>query len=362
MTPPTWKDTGWGPGTVQGALRDVPLADVFQVLVGGRKDGALDVVREGRRATLWFEGGALRDAQLEGGTHLGEVLVRLDLLSLHEVQTLLDEQRAGDPTPLGAAALRRAWIDDSELASAIERQAVEVIGELVRWRDGSFRFVEGGRPALPPEGHRIDVLRLLMDVLAERDDARAGVPQDAVFVRAGDPTSAALPPEAWDLLALIDGRRTARAVAAESDLPEGRSRALLALLLEGGVIAPAPDPMAPATVLVVAPPGAEARLLRLALLRAGVRPDLVSDVDAATERFDEVRPSAVVVDVDVEPWPWLRALRRRGEGAHVPVLVVGARPPGRWALRRPTADVLPRPYREIDLQTWLTTSIARRAH
>lgn len=347
---------------IEGSLRDVPLADVFQIVVAGRKDGALQVDRDGRRATFWFEGGALLDARLDGGTHLGEVLVRLDLLSLHEVQTLLADQRGGGPGPIGAAALARGWIDAEELGRAVERQAVEVVGELVGWRDGTFRFTEGGRAPRPPDGHRVDVMRVLMDVLSEREAAGVGVDPDVVLVRVGDPTTASLPPEAWDVLALIDGHRSARAVAAETDLPEARALAVLGRLTEVGVLDRAPDGAAPADVLVVAAPGAEARLLRLALLRAGVRPVLVDDLVHATERFEALRPAAVLVDAALDPWRWLRDLRRRREGAHVPVLVVGARPAGPLtAWRRPTADVLPRPFRELELHAWVTGSVGRRA-
>ncbi|MDF1524013.1 MAG: hypothetical protein P1P87_14505, partial [Trueperaceae bacterium] len=270
-------------------------------------------------------------------------------------------QRAGDPASLGAAAIAKGWLDDEELAVAVERQAVEVVAELVGWRDGSFRFTEGGVREQPPARHRLDALRLLMDVLAEREDADVGVDPDAVLARVGDPTSQGLPPEAWDVLALVDGHRSARAIAAETDLSEARALALLGLLVEAGVIAPAPDAVAPADVLVVAPGAAEGRLLRLALLRAGVRPTLVADVATADARFDALRPSAVVADVASDPWRWLRGLRRRREGAHVPVLVVGARPAGALtAWRRPAADVLAKPFRELELQAWVTASIGRR--
>ena len=56
---------------IEGSLRDVPLADVFQVVVAGRKDGALEVVRGPRTATLSFVDGALSDARLDGGTVVG---------------------------------------------------------------------------------------------------------------------------------------------------------------------------------------------------------------------------------------------------------------------------------------------------
>jgi hypothetical protein len=77
-----------------------PLTDVVQVVAAGRKDGVLRVERGERRAQVWFDRGRLRAATLEGGTHLGEMLVRLDLLDVDEVQTLLAEQAEGaSPDP-----------------------------------------------------------------------------------------------------------------------------------------------------------------------------------------------------------------------------------------------------------------------
>lgn len=347
---------------IEGSLRDAAFTDVLQVVVAGRKDGVLHLERgepSARRARVWIKGGRLLAASLDGGVHLGEMLVRLDLLGVDEVQTLLADQ-ASDPEllSLGAAAIARGWIDADQLALAVERHLTEVLGELSGWRDGRFGFAEGAPPAGIADEEGFDPLRMLMQVGDPRSGE--GVDPEAVLKRVGDPTAHALSPEAWDVLSLVDGRRSARALASESDLPEGRTLALLTELLEAGVLGPATDAATPATVLVACADAAEARLLRLALLRHGTRPRLVADLEAAEVAFDELRPSAVVLDAELDPWNWLRTLRRRAEGSHVPTLVIGAGP-ARWWTRRREANTerLARPYREVDLQTWLRQKLPR---
>lgn len=344
---------------IEGSLRDVAITDVLQVVLAGRKDGVLHVERPGQTARVWVADGRLWAASLDGGVHLGEVLARMDLLAVDEVQQLLAQQTAaGGRPPIGTAALEHGWIDGAELALAVERHLVEVLSELRRWRDGRFRFREGDGPPGAPGETGFDPLRVLMEV----DAARAGADRldpDAVLRRAGDPTRHALAPEAWEVLALVDGRRSARALAADADLAEGRTLAVLAELVEAGVLEPVADAAAPPTVLVACSDAAEGRLVRLALLRQGVHPHLVADLDAAEAAFAARRPNAVVIDGDLAPAGWLRSLRRRGEGSHVPVLLLGeARGPW-WRRRDPGTERLARPFREADLQAWLGQKLPR---
>jgi hypothetical protein len=347
---------------IEGSLRDAAFTDVLQIVVAGRKDGVLHLERDDRRARVWITAGRLVAASVDGGVHLGEVLVRLDLLGVDEVQELLAEQAATPGGgPLGPAAIARGWIDAAELAVAVERHIVEVLNELSGWRDGRFRFAEGEPPVGVHHEEGFDALHVLMQV----SDARSGeaLDPDVVLRRAGDPTAQALSPEAWELLRLVDGHSSARALAAETDLPEGRSLQILAELLDAGVVAPATDADTPPNVLFACADAAEARLLRLALLRHGTRPEMVNDLGAAEAVFDDLRPSAVILDAELDPWGWLRALRRRAEGSHVPVLVIGAGRASWWARRRePGTDRLARPYREVDLQAWLSQKLPRAGH
>jgi hypothetical protein len=89
---------------IEGSLRDAAFTDVLQIVVAGRKDGVLHLERDDRRARVWITAGRLVAASVDGGVHLGEVLVRLDLLGVDEVQELLAEQAA---TPGGSPSGQR---------------------------------------------------------------------------------------------------------------------------------------------------------------------------------------------------------------------------------------------------------------
>jgi hypothetical protein len=179
--------------------------------------------------------------------------------------------------------------------------------------------------------------------------------------RIGDPTTSELPPAAWELLGLIDGRRSAQALAAETDLAEGTTFGLLAELVAAGVAPPGPDAVvAPPLVLVLSGDATERRLLRLTLLRHGVRPHLLATSTPPTPPSTTVRPSAVIVDARIA-LDRLAARRCAGAArARTCPCCCWAAARARWwqRWRGPMGDRLPRPYREADVQAWLDQRLA----
>lgn len=350
---------------IEGSLRRVPLADVFQIVVSGRKTGVLEVDAPGRQARLYFDSGAIQYATLDPGVHLGEVLVRMDLLTAREVQEILAtqaEENAG--APLGHTAVRLGLLEDADLAVALERQITEVLADLIGWRDGEFRLSESDvMRTYVPTGHAVDAMMVLLQVAGHwQDEGATRVQGAAVFDLVGDATAASLPDGAWEVLATVDGRRSARAIAAEVDLPVRQVYGVLAALERLGVIAHVPFPREEPLVLVVSPSGALQRLLRLAVERVGARTIVTSDAAATLATVAAERPQAMVVDVEVEGdgWTTVRALRRADGLAHVPLLVLGAAALGpftRW--RRPRADTMTKPFDELELQQWLAHRLGR---
>lgn len=153
---------------------------------------------------------------------MGELLVRLDLLTTFEVQTLLARQTRADPgTGLGLLAVEAGLIEPGELIAALKAQVLEVMTELATWRSGSFVF--GERPPSASRllgGHGFDMTLLLMEVLGRLELwQRGSVEPNSVFERVGDPTQVSLPQSSWEVLACVDGKRSARSIAAELDLP-----------------------------------------------------------------------------------------------------------------------------------------------
>ena len=349
---------------IEGSLRNLPLTDVFQTIVASQKTGILTLLAGIHRARIYFEQGRIQYAHLSPGVHLGEVMVRMDLLTTLEVQDLLRRQDHENPgTPLGLLAVHRGLIDPEDLGRALERQVLEVLVDVIAWRDGEFSFTDRSASATQvPTEHTYDAMQLLMEVIQRLDDYEEGaVDPDTVYRRAGDPTKVDMPLGGWEVLSVVDGRRTARSAAAEIDMAERQVYHLLHVLESRGVIAPVAFDIHEPVVLVVSPSSALQRLLRLALQRARLSPEIALDVDDALERAGRERPSAVVVDEqDGDGWELVREIRDLPGMAHVPIVVLVEEEAGFFArLRRPKAHTLRKPFAELEFQQLVTGLVGR---
>jgi hypothetical protein len=351
---------------IEGSLRNVPLSDVFQIVATGQKSGILTVVRGQARARIYFDQGHIQYAHISPGVHLGEILVRMDLLTAHEVQEILRRQHVENAgTPLGLMAVEMGLIDENDLQRALERQVLEVVTELMSWSDGQFNFAErSGWASQAPTQHTVDAMTLLMTVARRLHEFESGeVKPDALLSRSGDPTKVAMPSGAWEVLGYVDGKRSARSIAAELDLTERHVFHLMHELVRLGVVEQLPYSMDDPLVLVVSPSSALQRLLRLAIQRARMRAEVAVDYEEALAELSDLHPSAIVVD-DAEGagWEFVKELRKQGGQSHLPVLVLLDEEP-RGGLfgraRRPRADTLLKPFHEIDFQQLLSRMVGR---
>lgn len=340
---------------IRGSLKNLPLTDMFQLVANSQKSGVMTLERRGVRAQLYFELGRLSYAHLTPGSHLGEVLVRMDLLTIHDVQRILSRQRAETPgSRLGRMAVDMGFIDDDQLSAAIEIQALETLSELVSWDDGSFEFTAPDPAASDAmSGDGIDALMLLMRVVHDLNEREQGVAPDAVLSRSGDPTLVELPEGGWELLGYVDGRRSARSIASETDMRESRVLFLLRQMVELGVLEPAPYQVTEPLVLVVSESPTFGRLLQLSLHRAGFKTELVAALDEVLAAIDAHMPRAVLIDDNREAGAWdvAREIRRSASHGHLPLLLLLEREPRRNPFRPlPRADTLTKPVEEAALQ------------
>lgn len=351
---------------IEGSLRNLPLSDVFQIVATGQKSGILTVARGEGRARIYFEQGRIQYAHISPGVHLGEILVRMDLLTTHEVQEILRRQRVENAgTPLGLLAVELGLIEEDDLHRALERQVLEVVTELMGWSDGQFNFAErSGWASQVPTHHTVDAMALLMTVAQRLHEFEGGTAEpDAIYRREGDPTKVAMPEGAWEVLAVVDGKRSARSLAAELDMTERHVLHLLYRLEAVGVIEPQPFRMEDPLVLAVSPSSALQRLLRLSLQRARLRAEVAMDYDAALQAVSALHPSALVVDdIDGGGWAFVKELRRQPGQGHLPVLVLVDETPKTGLFgrpRHPRAEVLLKPFHEIDFQQIVTHLLGR---
>lgn len=350
---------------IEGSLRDAPLSDVFQIIVSGQKSGILTVVRGSARARIYFEFGRVQYAHLTPGIHLGEMLVRMDLLDTHEVQEILLKQTMENAgTPLGLMAVDQGLIENGELGSALKAQTLEVMTELMLWKSGSFSFEDRSLLASQvPTEHTLDAMMLLMEVAKRLDEWANRVDPGSLFERVGDPTKVTMPQGGWEVLGYVDGKRSAASIAAELDLPERAVYRILYELQQSGIIRPLPFQLEEPLVLVVSQSSALQRLMCLALQRARLRTDIAHDTAEAMTYVHAQHPRAIVLDDESENgWSFVRELRRLPAQGHLPILMLQtSEPSGGFfsRLRRPKALALKKPFHELEFQQVVTQMVGR---
>jgi len=244
---------------IEGPLRELGIHDVFQLLDLSRKTGALRVTSELRHneGKIYFDNGVVVSAEIRSNPHpLGALLLRTGKITEADLERARDmQQRQGDKRRLGEILVALGVITQREVERQIRFQIEEVVFEVMSWNEGYFSFAEEVESKVPTEVTvRIPVEALLMEGARRIDEwsrienriSHVGVvPSLAPPPEGGGGELDLLPPE-WEVLALIDGERSVRAIATEL----GRSDFEVAKTLFG---------LESAGVIVLVDPGTQRR-------------------------------------------------------------------------------------------------------
>src|SRR2546428_1528181 len=213
---------------IEGPLRELGIHDVFQLLDLSRKTGVLRVTSELRHhaGTISFEGGAIIFAEIRSNPHpLGALLLRTGKISEADLERARDmQERQGDGRRPGEILVSLGALTPRELERQVRFQIEEVVFEAMSWREGYFSFSEGTPTELPTDAVvRIPTEALLMEGARRIDEwsrIEGRIPHLGVVPMLAPPQEASegeldlLPPE-WEMLAMINGVRDVRAIAAE---------------------------------------------------------------------------------------------------------------------------------------------------
>jgi hypothetical protein len=224
-----------------GTVDTIPLNDLFEVLAGTGKTGALHVRSEQGLGIVYFDGGKVC---------------------------------------AGEAGHRSGPVDDRP---ALVHRLFDVCFELFRFEEAAFEFEVGVQPTWPAID-TVEVPEILAETarrLAKWAEIRATVPSlDARprLVLEAPEGGVILESNQWRLVAAIDGRRKINALIRVLDSSDFEVCGLLAGLIEAGLVAlDAPDPLA--------------------------RSDAEDQAEPAFERrWAQPRPSRLAAVLDEEPW------------------------------------------------------------
>jgi hypothetical protein len=216
---------------IEGPLKELSIHDVFQLLDLSRKTGTLRVASDLRQnaGTVFFDDGVVAGAEIRSNPHpLGGLLIRAGRVSEQDLMRARALQTAGDPRRLGEILVAQGLIAQRDLNRCVRLQIEEVVFELVSWSEGYFSFEEGKNGDWPTEAEsRIATGLLLMEAARRTDEwsriekkiTHLGlVPKLVQVIDTAAPLD--LLPAEWEVLAVIDGDRSVRNLAAALGRPE----------------------------------------------------------------------------------------------------------------------------------------------
>ena len=231
---------------LEGRLGDFRLPDLLQLLWGSGKTCSLTLTRDDEHARLQFEDGRLVEVTTDGdGAALAHRLLGSGQVTSGGLWQLLDG--AEDDRGRLRVLAERDLLDGDAVETLLLELRTDRLFDLLLWDEGAFTF-EG--PSGQSAGGAVDRDEDAL-VAAARDRLTAWPAlqeriggTDAVLVLDAPPhrDSVTLTADRWRLLAMIDGRRTVAELVRLWGQGTYRTHAMLADLLDEGIVAPGRAP------------------------------------------------------------------------------------------------------------------------
>ncbi|HEX7314324.1 MAG TPA: DUF4388 domain-containing protein [Pyrinomonadaceae bacterium] len=227
---------------MNGRLSDYPLAELVREISDAGLSGALRLGHERAKAAVYFDGGEVVAAAANvRAFRLVEVLRRSGALDAGRVYAVVGERMSDEQA--GVELVRSGLLDESGLRRLRERQSKEVLGEALRWTEGTWEFDARVRLA-GAHAARTDVSGLLAESARNlapgraaarmRDNAQTIAPAEGFEERMSSGLRL-LPAEAF-VMSRVYAPTTLAEVVAVSGLPEEETRRAVYVLALGGLL------------------------------------------------------------------------------------------------------------------------------
>lgn len=211
---------------IEGALAELSIQDVLQLLELAHKTGVLTVRSErlNDEAIVHLSRGAIVFAVRRRSTRrLGQLLIRAGKLTQRELDRALELQRADPTRRLAEILLEMGSVVEEELERQLRFQMEETIYEVMPWDEGYFKFEERGEIGEQRLLARVRAESLLMEGARRIDEwtrleAKVPSPEAVPLLAANaerEMTPLELRSDEWEVLAEIDGERDVRQLAAD---------------------------------------------------------------------------------------------------------------------------------------------------
>jgi hypothetical protein len=235
---------------LQGKIERFTLPEIFQLVSTGRKTGTLGIQRDDDIVMVYFRNGSVVYGYGPRKTyHIGQMLMEMGRITSAQLDDVIAEQASpvSGGKRLGQLMIEKRYIDRADLEEAIRKQVEELIFSLMSWDRGSFKFYEDQFPTEEEitinlsvenvilEGlRRLDEMNRVKDCLPDASTVYALAPAESGQIR-----NVSLRPEEWNVLALVDGRRSIDDILIASPLGSMETLHHLASLQLAGLVKPA---------------------------------------------------------------------------------------------------------------------------
>ncbi len=128
--------------SLAGHLNELGLPDLLQIVAMAEKSGRLDLTTRDGEGLIVFRGGRIIYAASNAAREtLGSMLVCRHLISEETLRKALERQyRSHEERRLGSILVQMHAVSQEALEGVVYEQVQRVVGELVRLRDGYFKF------------------------------------------------------------------------------------------------------------------------------------------------------------------------------------------------------------------------------
>ena len=228
---------------IKGALSDVSLADISQLLGMGGKTGCLTLTHQDNQGHVYFEDGRVIFASVANRSdRIGELLVAREVISRDQLSAAMAHQAWGTGRKLlGDVLVELGSLTQEKLDEYISVQMEEAVYLIFQWTEGTFEFEPD---VMPEEGAfciSISIDALLMEGARRVDEwsvvEKKITSMDLIFSLERNP----LEDEGLDvtddqkgIIPLIDGKRSVTDLVEDSGIAEFDTGKALYGLIQAG--------------------------------------------------------------------------------------------------------------------------------
>ncbi|MBP1641546.1 MAG: hypothetical protein H6Q03_215 [Acidobacteria bacterium] len=248
---------------LEGDLSIFRLPDILQVVAAQQKTGILTVQGESDILAVSFHEGRIVAADALNQSFeemLGDVLASQGILPPDRFQRLSEEHRTTAGERLADFLIRRGALTREQLLQALRFQTYRLLLEVLRWRQGEFKFYSGEEVAyeegMEPLSVEEVLYRSMRDLLGEGTVAGVlphgfvayervpsmrplRVAREAIPPSERDPDAIWISADERTILDHLDGHTPAEQLAHDTSLGEVRTQYALFHLLRAGLVRPA---------------------------------------------------------------------------------------------------------------------------